>query len=182
MVQWPCLVVMGNACPLKGGAARGGFDGTMKTSVDLHRFLLERDVQHEIVPVEAPTRTCERTALELGLSPRDIAKCVFFEVDDSPVQVVLSGDKKVDYGRLKHFLGASGAKLASPEQVLEWTSYPLGATPPVGIECSPRTVVDKSLSGSDVVYTGSGEPHSILKLRLEDLLKLTSAEVADVSS
>lgn len=153
----------------------------MKTSVDLHRFLLERGVPHEIVPIESPTRTCEQTAVALGLPPRDIAKSVFFEVEDGPVQVILAGDRKVSYERLEKVTGHAKARLARPEQVIEWTSYPLGATPPVGLATEARTLVDKSLA-SDVIYTGSGELHSILKLRLEDLLKLTTAEVVDISS
>jgi len=154
----------------------------MKSSVDVHRFLLEKGVPHEIVPVDVATRTCETAATELGLAAREIAKCVFFEADQHPVQVIISGDRKVNYDRLERALGTEEARLASPEQVLDWTSYPLGATPPVAIEEHCRTLVDKGLLDKDVVYTGAGGLNSILKLKVQDLIKLTGAEVVDVSS
>ncbi len=153
----------------------------MKASVDVHNFLQVKEIPHEIFLINSPTRTAEKTAAVLGLQLEEVIKSVIFVANAKPVLVILPGDRRASYKKLKNALGASKLKLASGQEVTDLTGYVLGATPPLAHQTDLSTVVDQSVMDKGVLYTGGGEVNSLLKIRPQDLVRATEARVADVS-
>jgi len=153
----------------------------MKASVDVHNFLQVKEIPHEIFLINSPTRTAERTAAVLGLQLEEVIKSVVFVANSKPVLVILPGDRRASYKKLKNALGASKLKLASGQEVTDLTGYVLGATPPLAHQTDLSTVVDQSVMDKGVLYTGGGEVNALLKIRPQDLVRATEARVADVS-
>ena len=54
----------------------------MRTSVDVHNFLVEREVPHEVVPTRGRLRSAERISSVLDLPPDQVGKVVIFESAD----------------------------------------------------------------------------------------------------
>ncbi|MDI6891696.1 MAG: YbaK/EbsC family protein [Actinomycetota bacterium] len=153
----------------------------MKTSVDVHNFLQSLEVPHEIFLLRSPVKTAKGAAVILGLKTSEILKSVLFLADEKPILVILPGDKKVSYKKLKKLLGASRIRLATTREVMNLTGYIIGATPPLAHQTSLLSLIDGDVMKCDVVYTGGGELNAMLKMRAEDLKQVTNGEVVDVA-
>lgn len=153
----------------------------MRSSVDVHNLLEDQGIRHEIFLVESPAKTAERAAALLQLKPSEVAKSVLFLAEAQPVLVILPGSKRVNYKKLKKVLGTNKVYLAEARQVVDLTGYVLGATPPLAHENKVRTLMDRSLLEVEVLYTGGGEPNAMLKIKPQDLKKVTAAEIVEVA-
>ncbi|MGH3923619.1 MAG: hypothetical protein ACRDTT_12255, partial [Pseudonocardiaceae bacterium] len=72
----------------------------MRTSVDVHNFLLERDVPHELVPVRGRLREPDRMAAVLGLPADQVGRVVVLEATKGLVAVVLPASAAPDLRRV----------------------------------------------------------------------------------
>ncbi len=152
----------------------------MKTSIDVHNFLQAKGIKHEIFLVDTPTLTAQRAAALLGLKSCEVTKSVLFLVEKEPVLVVLPGDCRVSYKKMKKVLGTSKIKLASPDEVVKYTGYTLGATPPLAHQTPIKVLIDKRVAKREIIYTGAGDVTAVLKIRSEDLIKVIGVDVIDV--
>jgi prolyl-tRNA editing enzyme YbaK/EbsC (Cys-tRNA(Pro) deacylase) len=70
--------------------------------------------------------------------------------------------------------------MASEEEVLAVTGYPLGAVSPLGVSAPLRVLVDRSVLAAEEISLGSGVRYTTVILHSADLLKaLPGAEVGD---
>lgn len=152
----------------------------MRTSVDVHNQLQTLDIPHELSKLPAAARSVEQIAAQLGLEAHQIIKVIVFFAAGKPLAALIPGDRKVDYNKLKKVAGSSSLRLASPDEVRELTGYLLGYTPPVAWLGDLPAYIDIQALKEDVVYAGSGEAHTILKIRSYDLVRAADAEVVDI--
>lgn len=149
----------------------------MRTSVDVHNFLLAIDVPHEIFLLETSAKTAQRAAALLGLPPHEITKVILFMVNNEPLAILLPGDRRVHYGSLKKSAGTKNVRLATPAELMEVTDYPIGATPPVALKQKIPVWFDQAVTKADVLYTAAGELNAILKVRCADLSRVLAAKI-----
>ena len=168
---------------------------------DVERFLKSRDVEYTIVAVERGEEeevNAESTAVLLGVNSSVVVKSLVFVVGNHPVLVVLSGDKKVSIKKLSQCLKqqrdrlrergesvaiadrAASVKLAPWEDAEEWTGYRIGMIPPFAHRRSMLTIVDEEVLLTPRVFVGCGRMELELSIKVEDLLAVTGAVVADV--
>jgi len=76
--------------------------------------------------------------------------------------------------------GATEVRKASPEDISALTGFISQAIPPVGLKTAMPAYIDYYTLREDVVYTGSGEPTAILKIRSYDLVRATGGETVDL--
>lgn len=167
----------------------------MRTSVDVHNFLQDKGVQHEIFLLDSPARTAERAAALLQLKLTEVVKSVMFfarlphhqkdyrggQADKEPILVLVAGEQMVNYKKLKKILDTPHVSLADAQSVVDATGYVIGATPPLAHQKKMRTLIDTGVMELDMVYTGGGEANAILKMKPKDLQALTDGEVVDVA-
>ena len=72
----------------------------MRTSVDVHNFLLERDAPHEVFLARGRLRSADRIAAVLDLSPDEVGRVVVFETPKGPVAAVVASDREPDPARV----------------------------------------------------------------------------------
>jgi Cys-tRNA(Pro)/Cys-tRNA(Cys) deacylase len=152
----------------------------LRTSVDVHNQLQTLDIPHELSKLPTAARSVEQIAAQLGLEAHQIIKVIVFFADADPLAALIPGDRKVDYNKLKKVAGSSSLRLASPDEVRKLTGYLLGYTPPVAWLGDLPAYIDIQALREDVVYAGSGEAHTILKIRSYDLVRAADAEVVDI--
>ena len=153
----------------------------MRTSVDVHNFLLERDVPHELVPVRGRLREPERMSAVLGLPPEQVARVVVFEATKGLVVVVLPAAGRPDLRRVAVATPSPSLVELDPDRVAELTDYLAEAVPPVGLPEGTKVILDRTLSEQEVLYVAGGEPSTLLKIRPPDLIEATEAKVARVA-
>jgi prolyl-tRNA editing enzyme YbaK/EbsC (Cys-tRNA(Pro) deacylase) len=152
----------------------------VRTSVDVHNFLIERDVQHELFSARGRFRMPERIAAVLDLPAEEVGKVVVFEGPDGPVAAVVPIGSRPDLSRLAKASGQSTLTLAPDGRTFELTEYLPESTPPAGLPPRFTTVVDRSLARDEVLYFPGGEARAILKIRGKDLVGATGAKVASI--
>jgi prolyl-tRNA editing enzyme YbaK/EbsC (Cys-tRNA(Pro) deacylase) len=152
----------------------------MYSSLNVHNRLQELDVPHEIFKLSGQAGNLERAAAALGLEPSQIAKVELFHLDGEPVMVVIPGDREVDEEKLKAITGAMEIFPIAIEDIPSLTGYPASALPPVAHKIQMQAYIDYYTLREDVVYTGSGEPAAILKIRSYDLVRATGGETVDL--
>ena len=153
----------------------------MKSSVDVHNFLQSKGIQHEIFLTSIPPMSAKRASAILGLELKEITKSVVFFCGNKPFLILVPGNLRVSYKKLKNILNEPKVRLATPDEVIKNTGYTIGATPPVCFNNELKIIIDKKVIEKEIVYTGGGEVTAILKIKSNDLKKITEAAVEDIS-
>ena len=129
--------------------------------------------------LDSSTRTSQMAADSLGCEVAQIAKSIVF-TGDSPIVVVISGDKRVDPRKLSEHLGWK-AKIADAEAVRNGTGYVIGGVPPFAHEPGVVVLLDSSLERFDYVWAAAGTPHSVMRLRVSELAEIVGGGFADLA-
>jgi prolyl-tRNA editing enzyme YbaK/EbsC (Cys-tRNA(Pro) deacylase) len=152
----------------------------VRTSVDVHNYLIERDVPHEMFSARGRLRSPERLAAVLGLPPEEVGKVVVFEGTRGALAAVVPAGTVPDLGRLGRAAKNTDLTQASDERASELSEYLAESIPPVGLPTSFGVVIDRSLDRDTVLYFPGGEARSVLKIRGKDLVKAARAKVASI--
>jgi len=153
----------------------------MKSCSDVHNYLLEEGVPHEIVHLPALSTTARRAADLLGVRLPEVVKSLLFATDAGPVVCLVPGDAQVDVAQVQEVLGCNGAVLAPPPDVVAITGFRPGALPPCGLATDLPVLVDPAVFEEPVVYCGGGTTTTMLKIRSEDLRRVLDARVAAIA-
>lgn len=93
--------------------------------------------------------------------------------------VVAAGDVRISPKKLRQVVGEK-IRMATAEEVLEVTGYPVGGVCPFDLKTPVRILLDISLGDYPVVYTAAGTANSALPVTLEQLQEITKGEVVSV--
>jgi prolyl-tRNA editing enzyme YbaK/EbsC (Cys-tRNA(Pro) deacylase) len=120
----------------------------------------------EILKLEAPVRTVKEAARAVGVSEDKVVKTIVVNCGGEFRAYILRGNKRLD-------LKSLGCRLATPEEVLTVTGYPIGGVPPV---LNIPVFIDEELLNEDYVYGGGGDDHSLLRFKPRVLVEKGLAE------
>ncbi len=154
----------------------------MYTSINVHNRLQELGIPHELFKLSRPIGTLEQAAVVVGLEPGELACPHFYTIDSAPTILIIPGDRRLDEEKLKTLTGGARLEPISLDEIASLTGYVTGCIPPVGLKTDMEAYIDYYTLKEDVVYTGSGEPSAILKIRSYDLVRATGGETVDISS
>jgi len=152
-------------------------------STDLQRFIDEHRIAATILPMAEHTLTVPDAARALQVEPDQIIKSLVFLVKGEALLVINNGLAKVERRKVAARLGVGRkqVKFATAEKALEITGYVVGSMPPFGHRQKLTTFVDPAVTGCPVIFGGGGEVDAMLRLTPTELLRVTEAEVLEVS-
>jgi Cys-tRNA(Pro) deacylase len=133
---------------------------------------------------EEGTHTAEMAAAEAGCELGQIVKTLVISVSGTPRLALVAGDRRLD-DRLvaAHFgVGRKQVKLASAEQVLTLTGYPVGGVSPFGLPAPIDTLVEDSLRRFETVWVAGGTASAIFPMKLDDLVRFTAGTFVSVAT
>jgi Cys-tRNA(Pro) deacylase len=141
------------------------------TETPATRDLASRGVAFRIFRHLAPVHSLEQAARERGQHPDQVIRSILFRVSqDEFVMVLVAGEEQVDWRTLRGYLGRSRLTMASEEEVLQVTGYPLGAVTPFGLPSPIRILVDETVfARQGEVSIGSGVRGAAIILDVEEL-------------
>jgi Ala-tRNA(Pro) deacylase len=149
---------------------------------DVTGFLEEAGVDFDVLP-HAHTERAADEASVLGIGPEEVAKTLVLVAPSGNVRAVLAASERIDLHKVAATLGVGGKKvrLASEDDLAStYPDFELGAVPPFGGR-EDRVIVDERLAGRDSVVLEAGSHDRSVRLKAADLVRLTSAQVADIS-
>jgi len=141
-------------------------------------FLTERGIEARVVTLDDSTKTSQMAADALGCTVAEIAKSIVFAHGDSPLVVVISGDKRVDIRKLSAAMGG-GVSKADADWVRERTGYVIGGVPPFPHDEGVRVLLDASLRRFRKVWAAAGDPNSVMNISVADIEAALGSEPVD---
>jgi Cys-tRNA(Pro) deacylase len=134
--------------------------------------LRARNIPFEIYRHPGPIHSLEQAAQERGQSPDQVVRSILFRLSQGNYAMVLiAGKRQISWSALRKQFGQSRLTLASEEEVMQATGYPLGAVSPFGLPRPIPILIDESVYAQSVVSIGSGIRGVAVVLRTDDLVK-----------
>lgn len=146
---------------------------------EVQQYLDRHHPGFKALELDESTATSELAAQALGVEVGQIAKTLVFKGKNGYVMVVAAGDVKIDHKKLREVIGCK-TRMASPEEVLQATGYPIGGVCALNLKTPMRILLDTSLARFPVVYSAAGSANSALPVTLEELRQITGGEVVEV--
>jgi Ala-tRNA(Pro) deacylase len=149
---------------------------------DVTRFLEEAGIDFDVLE-HARTERAADEAAALGIGSEEVAKTLVLVASSGNVRAVLAASERIDLQKVAAILGVSAKKvhLASEDNLArEYPAFELGAVPPFGGR-QDQVLVDERLAARDSVVVEAGSHRRSVRLKAADLLRLTRAQVADIS-
>jgi Ala-tRNA(Pro) deacylase len=149
---------------------------------DVTGFLEEAGVDFDVLE-HARTERAADEAAALGIRPEEVAKTLVLVAPSGNMRAVLAASERVDLHKVAAVLEVGGKKvhLASEDDLArDYPDFELGAVPPFGGR-EDQVIVDERLAGRDAVVVEAGSHQRSVRLKAADLVRLTRAQVADIS-
>jgi Cys-tRNA(Pro) deacylase len=132
----------------------------------------ELGVPHRIFRHSGSVRSLEQAARERDQRPEQVVRSILFRLEENEfLMVLVAGPAQISWKALRQYLNRSRISMASPEEVLDVTGYPIGAVSPFGLPGPLRILVDTSLFAEDALSIGSGVRGVAVILQKDDLLR-----------
>lgn len=132
-------------------------------------------VEYEIIK-HPPIKTVEEGLVYLGIGAEDGVSTLVFKADGKFIAVFRRDDNQLDTKKIKKFLKVSNLEFATAEEILSYAGGPKGAAPML---THLPTYMDETILERGFVYGGSGSYEHDLKIKANDLKKITNAVSAD---
>jgi prolyl-tRNA editing enzyme YbaK/EbsC (Cys-tRNA(Pro) deacylase) len=127
------------------------------------------------------TPTAAAAAAAVGCDAGQIVKSLVFICDGRPVLALLPGDKRADPVKVAAAVSARYARVASHDEVRAATGFEPGAVAPCPVADATRVLVERELLRQATVWAGAGSSNHMVGLSPLDIVRVTRAEVADLS-
>jgi len=127
--------------------------------------------QVEHLTFDQSTHSVAEAVAVLGVTAQDLVKNIcLITPDDRLVVAIVRGEDRVSPALVAEALGLEGKpRLASAEEILARTGYPMGGTPSFGFDA--LFVMDEHAFEKPVVYTGGGSPSALARANPYELLR-----------
>lgn len=137
------------------------------------------DARVEEFPEGTPTASAAAKAV--GASRAQIVKSLLFVCDGRPTLALIPGDRRADETKVAAAVGARGARVARPDEVVAATGFEPGGVAPFPAPGVSQVLMARELLVHDRVWIGAGSEHHMAGLAPADLLRLAQAQTADLS-
>ncbi len=151
---------------------------------DLAEELERQGLDHELL-LHRRTVTARDEATAVGIPPGEVAKTVVLVTDDGYVRAVVPASRRLDTRKARAALGDGGShtRLATEDELgAAYPGFELGAVPPFAGPAGDRVIIDRRLAELDNIIVEAGVHDHSLRMRTNDLVRLSGAEVADIST
>ena len=147
----------------------------------VEKYLKEYDSNLNITLLNSSARTALEAAASLNCEVGAIVKSLLFKTENKFILCLVAGDKKGSLNKIKKILNIKNVSMASADQVKEITGYTIGGVSPVGHLNKVKIYIDVSLKRFTKVFAAGGHPSCIFEIKFNQLVKLTSGEIKEIT-
>ena len=151
----------------------------MKGSDRVRAALEAAALDCEVITLPGSTRTAAEAAAAVGCTVGEIAKSLVFRAGERAVVAIMSGDHRLDTGKLGAALGEAVSR-ADADFVRAATGYAIGGVPPLGYATPVPVFMDAGLFRFERIWAAAGSPFSVFAVEPIRLRDAGGATVADL--
>jgi Ala-tRNA(Pro) deacylase len=152
--------------------------------MSISHYLEQHHVSHQVVPHDE-CFGAQHLAQTLHTRGREVAKSVLLRAEHNYefYVVVLPATHRIDFEKLRTFLGGVSLELASEHEIQErCPDCERGVLPPFGTHYGARTIVDKTLTYDEFI-TFEGHTHSeAIRMKFSDYYAFEHPLVGDIAT
>lgn len=145
-------------------------------------FIKSKNINAEILRFKGKVISADMASKVSGFPKDKIIKTLIVIADGKPYAIMLSGDKMLNYSKLRKLLKCKKVRLAKREEVVKITGFDIGEVSPLSqsLEHIPK-VADSNILSKDIVLIGSGSHYALIKIKTKELIRAINPIIADVS-
>jgi prolyl-tRNA editing enzyme YbaK/EbsC (Cys-tRNA(Pro) deacylase) len=144
-------------------------------------YLRERGVDSRLEEFTEAAPTAAGAAEAIGCALEEIVKSLVFVCDGLPYLVLVPGHRRADPAKVAAAAGAGYARSAGRDEVESATGFEPGAVAPFPTPNVTRVFCDRELLRVPTVWAGAGSPRHVVGLAAVDVVRLTNAEITDLT-
>lgn len=128
----------------------------------IKKLLDENDIAYQLFEHE-PVFTSEQAAKVRNTKMCQGAKAIVFKADDTPILIVVPGDRRVDTKTFKKLYKIKDLRLLTADEVKDLTGLEIGSIPPFGNAMNLKTYCDqKVFENEEIVFNAGAHTKSVL--------------------
>lgn len=149
----------------------------MNSASPVSTALDQLNIPHRVFVHPGPVNSLEQAAAERGQSPDQVVRSILFRLgkneqgEDQYAMALIAGPDQISWKALRRHFGQSRLTMATADEVLRITGYPIGAVSPFGMPTQLPVLIDESVIAQEEVSIGSGVRGTTVILRVADLLQ-----------
>ena len=147
----------------------------------VQKKLLEYDASYKVMVLASSARTAQEAAESLNTDVGSIVKSLLFKSENNFILCLVSGDRRCSLNKLKKIKQQKDISMANPQSVKEVTGFTIGGVSPIGHLKEVEIFIDNNLKRFQNIFAAAGHPNCVYKVNFENLLKMTSGKVEDIT-
>jgi prolyl-tRNA editing enzyme YbaK/EbsC (Cys-tRNA(Pro) deacylase) len=145
----------------------------------LKKIIKNEDIDADHLSFNKSCHSVSEAAETVGAEPEDFVKSIVMVDDDNNVIIgIVKGEDRVSTKRAAKILSVDNLKIASPEEILELTGFPLGGTPGFGFEAF--FLVDPKVMKKEKVYLGGGSDCALTYMSTKELVRANGGRIVRI--
>jgi Cys-tRNA(Pro)/Cys-tRNA(Cys) deacylase len=148
------------------------------------RLLDKRGIAYETYTFSPSIHSAQGVAEAVGLPVRMVYKTlVVMSPEDQPFLVIIPGDRELDLSHLARVLGVKKVRMATQKEAERKTRLKVGGISPLALlDRGFPTYIDAAAQELEEILVSAGRRGVNVRLRVDDLVAVTEAEVIEASS
>ena len=155
----------------------------MPVKNNITRLLDQRKIKYTLFELPAEKLGAEVTAEMLGVPPETVYKTIVIKRAGrgKPILAVVPGNSEVDLKKLAKVVGEKKVYLTTQKEAEDLTKLQAGGISPLAlINRGFQVLIDRSAQLHDEIHVSGGQRGLNIRLPVDDLAKLTNAQLADI--
>ena len=145
----------------------------------LRAFIREHAIQAEHLSFEQSCHSVAEAARVANALPEEIVKSIcLVDAAGNAIVVILKGEDRVSISHVAEVLAINPPRMATPNEILAKTGYPVGGTPSFGYQAT--YLIDPRVMEREMVFTGGGSEYSLVKIAPQELVRANSGNIVRI--
>jgi prolyl-tRNA editing enzyme YbaK/EbsC (Cys-tRNA(Pro) deacylase) len=145
----------------------------------LKAIIQEKDIKAEHLSFDRSCHSVAEAALTVGAEPEDFVKSIcMVDQGGRAIVAIVKGEDRASTSRVAKALGIARPRVASREEILDLTGFPVGGTPGFGFDAV--FLVDPRVLEKEVVYLGGGSDMALVRMDTSELVRANGGRIVRV--
>lgn len=144
-------------------------------------LLDDNKVEYKVDTHEKAITSMDVVKLLNGFDIRHGAKSILFKLKNEFKLVVVRGDNRADYAKVRKHFGSSKIRLATPDEVHSIMRVTVGACYPFGSVAGVDMIVDATLAESETIHFSPGTHYDHISMKFAEYQKIVKPVLVDIA-